>query len=178
MLLYLTKRLFDTIIVICGLLSIAFIALHILPGDPWDGDRPLEQAVKNNLRKSTDLDKPLCSQYKVYMIKLVSKFDFGQSFRFSNKPVKEIVLEAFLPTVQLCFSAFVISVIFGIGYFMVSAAKNANDNFVSSAGTSLMFSIPEYVYVPVLVWFLSNKCHLLLPRRLIIFKLRPFIFHS
>ena len=68
------------------------------------------------------LDKPILVQFGYY-VNEVAHGDFGRSFRFS-KPVTELLIERLPITVELSFSALLVSLLIGIPLGVISAVKH------------------------------------------------------
>jgi ABC-type dipeptide/oligopeptide/nickel transport system permease component len=89
-------------------LTLVFLMIHVVPGDPveqtlGEGAAPGEVV---QLRHALGLDLPLHIQYGRYLWQLAHG-DFGQSFKF-QAPVRRIIFERYPATLQLAFLAVVV----------------------------------------------------------------------
>src|SRR5260370_38515933 len=87
-------------------LTLVFLLIHIVPGDPveqmlGEGAAPGQVA---ELRHSLGLDRPLPVQYGRYLWE-VAHGDLGQSFKF-QAPVRRVTFERYPATQPLAFLAF------------------------------------------------------------------------
>lgn len=143
MLKFILKRLLQMIPVLLGVTLFIFTLLQLVPGDPVDQmidrDAPIEE--KMALRESLGLNDPFLVRFFNYVKDIVTKFDFGDSYK-NNQPVLELILEKFPNTLILAVASAVISVTLGIFLGCIAAAKqySAVDNvsmFVALIGVSM-----------------------------------------
>ncbi len=110
-------------IVVFGVITITFTISHVIPGDPTllllgqlAGKDEIEHA-----RKRYNLDKPLPTQYVLY-IKGLLRGDLGESLMTQRAVIED--LKAFFPaSVELIISAVLIAIVFGIPIGVISATK-------------------------------------------------------
>src|SRR6266436_4472191 len=95
---YFLKRFLLTLPALWLVLTLVFLMIHIVPGDP--GEQMLGEGAApgqvSQLRHSLGLDLPLHSQYGHYLWHLV-RGDLGQSFKF-QAPVRRIIFERYPAT--------------------------------------------------------------------------------
>ena len=93
MIAYLAKRLLLAAPTLLAVLTLVFVLVRIVPGDPAFvilGDQATEQALAE-LRARIGLDQPLWKQYLAFMGDVLTG-DFGRSL-VTNRPVMTDVLE-------------------------------------------------------------------------------------
>src|SRR5271154_5326865 len=100
---HILHRLLLTVPAIWLVLTMAFLLIHIVPGDPveqmlGEGAAPGQIA---QLRHSLGLDQPLYLQYGRYLKDIV-RGDLGQSFKFQAS-VRSVIFERYPATLQLAF---------------------------------------------------------------------------
>src|SRR5712691_11359190 len=105
---YFLKRLLLTLPALWLVLTLVFLMIHIVPGDPveqmlGEGAAPGQLA---QLRHVLGLDLPLHTQYAHYLWQL-GRGDLGQSFKFQS-PVRRIIFERYPATLQLAFIALIV----------------------------------------------------------------------
>ncbi|ASJ73051.1 ABC transporter permease subunit [Granulosicoccus antarcticus] len=113
MLNYAFKRLLSTIPVLWVAITACFFILRLAPGGPFDGDRPLPEAIKQNLAAHYHLDKPLFEQYLIYIGKLLQG-DLGPSFINQDFTVAEQLLIGLPYTLIVGGVAFFLSIVLGV----------------------------------------------------------------
>ena len=114
MLKYFLKRTLSIIPVLFVVSILAFLFVHLLPGDParMMAGEDADQDTVEMLRIKLGLDKPLPIQYFSYMAKVVQG-DLGISLRTKLNVYDEIVLR-YGPTMYLAFAGLLWSTIFGV----------------------------------------------------------------
>jgi len=77
---------------------VTFLVMHATPGSPLDpvaeGANPLSPEAQRNLAKYYGLDRPLHEQFAIFVSKAV-RGDFGNSFVYKTRTVREILAETF-----------------------------------------------------------------------------------
>jgi len=150
MLLYAFRRLLSTIPVLWIAVTACFFILRLAPGGPFDGERPLPQAVKNNLEAHYNLDKPLIEQYLIYMGNVV-KGDLGPSFVNQDFDVTEQLLSGLPYTLILGLSAFIVSIVAGIIAGIIGALhKNTLPDYLLGIIILLGLIMPSFLIAPIL----------------------------
>lgn len=120
---YIITRLLLTIPMVLLLLSLIFVVLRVMPGDPVNailGPKAPEE-YKQQLRAQLGLDKPIHEQYIDYLVKLAHG-DLGKSL-WTRRPIAEEIMEYFPATLELTLSAMVIAVLIGVFTGAYSAYK-------------------------------------------------------
>lgn len=119
---YIARRIFQSLIVIFGVIIITFLISRVL-GDPVVLLLPPEATPEQRafLTKDLGLDRPLYVQLLVYVGKVL-KGDFGQSFRH-QEPAMKILMERVPASLYLSLVATFISVIIAIPLGIISAIK-------------------------------------------------------
>ena len=112
---YVITRVLAAIPMIFILLTIVFVIMRILPGDPVAvivGTKAPPEVIET-LRKQLGLDKPLIVQYAEYLWRLLHG-DLGRSMIWGRRPVIAEIMDRFPATVELSVFSFIISVIIGV----------------------------------------------------------------
>ena len=143
---YVFRRLLQVVPVFFGATFLIFALVYAVPGDPIDalvGDRPLEPAVRAELRKRYHLDDPLLVRYGKYVSGL-AQGDFGTNFR--GRPVSEIMKQRFPVTVRLALLAFAFEALLGLAAGVVAALRR--QSFLDSlvlVSTTVIVAVPVFV---------------------------------
>jgi ABC-type dipeptide/oligopeptide/nickel transport system permease component len=123
MLKYVVRRVLVAVPMLFGAMSIVFVAMRILPGDPcvaMMGDQATTEALAD-CTKNLGLHRPLAVQYVDYLWRSV-QFDFGHSLR-QGYPVSEYIARMFPHTLVLVLSSAVVAALIGIPIGIISALK-------------------------------------------------------
>jgi peptide/nickel transport system permease protein len=121
---YILRRLLLSIPVLFGILFATFTLGRLIPGDPCRailGEKATD-AVCDEFIHRHGLDKPIPIQFGIY-VNEIAHGDFGRSFRFS-KSVSELMSERLPITIELSFSALLISILVGIPLGVISAVRH------------------------------------------------------
>jgi ABC-type dipeptide/oligopeptide/nickel transport system permease component len=176
MIAYLGRRLLYTSFALWGALTIIFVAVRIVPGDPallMVGPTGTQQDVAA-LRHRLGLDRPAWEQYARYLL-ATARLDFGESLRL-EEPALDAVLQRFPATAQLALSATVLAVAvsFPLGILAAVRQRSLLDHVVSVVSL-LGQSVPNFwlgimlilVFARDLRWFpsagIGGLSHLVLP---------------
>ncbi len=120
---YITWRLFALIPTVIGVVTVVFVLLRLIPGDPAEfmlGDYATKEGLVR-LRAQMGLDLPLYKQYALFMFKW-AQGDLGRSL-ISKQPAITEVLSVFPFSIHLAVSGVLIAVAFGIPLGIVSAVR-------------------------------------------------------
>jgi ABC-type dipeptide/oligopeptide/nickel transport system permease component len=156
MLRHLFKRFLLTLPALWLVLTLVFLMIHIVPGDPVEqmlGEGAAPGAAAQ-LRHSLGLDQPLGKQYGHYLFGLV-RGDLGQSFKF-QAPVRQIIFERYPATLQLAFLALVVCAAIAIPAGVLAAHRRGQtpDRLVG-VFTLFGLAIPNFALGPLLILLFS-----------------------
>jgi ABC-type dipeptide/oligopeptide/nickel transport system permease component len=162
MLRHLLKRFLLTLPALWLVLTVVFLMIHIVPGDPVEqmlGEGAAPGAAAQ-LRHSLGLDQPLGAQYSRYLAGLFHG-DLGQSFKF-QAPVRQIIFERYPATLQLAFLALLICAAIAIPAGVLAAHRRgqAPDRFVGVL-TLVGLAVPNFALGPLLILLFSIEIGLL-----------------
>ena len=153
---YVVRRLLALIPVALVVATVAFVLIHLAPGDPAsviagpDASRDDVQRIERQL----GLDAPMPVQLVRWYGRLVQG-DLGQSI-FLRKPVTEAILDRVEPTLLLTLFAIVISVAIGLPAGVVSARyHNTSTDQVLMVVALLGVSIPNFLLGLLFILFFS-----------------------
>jgi ABC-type dipeptide/oligopeptide/nickel transport system permease component len=159
---HLLRRLVLTLPAVWLVLTLVFLMIHIVPGDPveqmlGEGAAPGEVV---QLRHALGLDQPLLGQYGKYL-KQLARGDLGQSFKF-QAPVRRIIFERYPATLSLALLALMVCAAIAIPAGIVSAYRRGRgaDRAVGLF-TLLGLAVPNFALGPVLILLFSIELGLL-----------------
>jgi ABC-type dipeptide/oligopeptide/nickel transport system permease component len=159
---YLITRILYTLPVIWLVVSLVFLLIHLVPGDPI-AQMLGEGAPAADLqaaRHAYGLDLPLSQQYLNYW-KGVLHGDLGLSFRY-NQSVSKLLLQRYPYTLQLTLAALVVAILLSIPAGVRSArSRNDWDDRAISVVSLFGLSFPNFALGPILILFFSIKLGLL-----------------
>ncbi len=160
---YLGKRILFGIPVLLTVATITFFIMHTVPGGPFDEEKTLPPEIKANIEAKYHLDKPVFTQYLLYLKQLIQG-DLGPSYKYLGRDVSTIIADTFPVSITLGLCAFMVVLGIGVPAGIASAYwKNTMiDRFFIFVAT-LGISVPSFVLGTVLVWAFAHKWHLLPP---------------
>ena len=162
MLRHLLKRFLLTLPALWLVLTLVFLMIHIVPGDPVEqmlGEGAAPGAAAQ-LRHSLGLDQPLGLQYGHYLLGLF-RGDLGQSFKF-QAPVRQIIFERYPATLQLAFLALLVCAAIAMPAGVLAAHRRGQtpDRLIG-VFTLFGLAIPNFALGPLLILLFSIEIGLL-----------------
>jgi len=150
------QRLLYTLPALWLILTMVFLMIHIVPGDPvlqmLGQDARVEDLAQ--LRHTLGLDQPLGVQYLRYLEGL-ARGDWGRSMRYAA-PVRPIVLQRFPATLELSLAALVVCLAIAIPAGVYSARRRGSGADRATAFFTLLgLSIPNFALGPILILVVS-----------------------
>ena len=161
---YLIRRLLWVPLILFVVSFVTFSLARFGPGDPVRiaaGNFRDEEAFER-VRAAYGLDKPFYEQYVIYLENVLTKGDFGESFRFQGRKVTDVILPAIWRSMQYNSVALLITV--GVGIPLGIYASRRQGTWADPASISsflVLQSIPGIVLVPFLLLFLSLRLGIL-----------------
>ena len=156
---FLIKRIFRGLITIFVAITITFIALRVMPGDPTTMmlDPRMSEESRQRLLQDFGLDKGLFVQYILFLKQLIFHFDLGISF-VQRVPVLDIIFSRLPWTLLLMTVSILITSLIGIPLGVIAAYRKGTlldriINFFSILGIA--------IFIPwlgvVLLYYLGLK---------------------
>ena len=146
MLRYSIKRLLQGIVTVWFIATATFFAMHSVPGDPLANDKAVTDEIRANLEAKYGLDKPLMTQYAIYMGNLL-RGDFGISFTQENRQVNDIIREHFPISATLGILAVVFAGLGGVLWGALTALfRNRLPDIIIMFLVILGISVPSFVF--------------------------------
>lgn len=174
---YIILRLLSFIPVVLGVVTIAFLLMQLLPGDPAVVMLAKSGASADQidqLRHQLGLDDPLHMQYLRFLGNAI-RGDFGHSV-WSHRPVMNLILEQLPRTIELAVAALFVSLVFGTLLGVIAAIYR--DTWIDRLGSMVAIlgvSMPMFwsglllilIFASTLRWFpvigQGSLKHLVLP---------------
>lgn len=143
---YIGKRLLLMIPILIGVSLLVFSIMELTPGDPVTrklGTEATPEAVEV-MRTKMGLDKGPVERYVIYVKNVVTKLDFGTSWR-TDRPVFEEIGGRFAVSIRIAILAIILSTVIGIPLGVFSAVKQntAADNIMRVLST-VFVAMPSF----------------------------------
>lgn len=146
MLNYILKRVLSGVVTVWFIATATFIAMHAVPGDPLSSEKEVSPEIRQNLEKKYGLDKPVITQYFIYLGNML-KGDFGISFTQQNRKVNDIIREHFPVSAILGVLAIIFAAVGGILWGALTALyRNKLPDIVIMFLVILGVSVPGFVF--------------------------------
>ena len=163
MITFVTRRMLLMIPTLWAIATLVFFLVHRAPGGPFQSEKEIPAAAKAQLMHQYGLDQPLRVQY-VRFLANAARLDFGPSYKFPSRQVREIIFEALPVSMELAGWALLLAILVGVPIGIFAALKQNSGVDHLSMGLALGgVSIPNFVLGPALVLGLSLTLFLLPP---------------
>ena len=153
---FILQRLLGALLVILGVISIVFLLIHLIPGDPIEimlGESA-STADREALRVALGLDLPVWLQFKNYLIGL-THLDLGTSIHF-QRPVSTLLLERLPATGLLALVTLLITLTLALPLGIIAAVRRNTWWDTGAMSFSMLgVSIPNFWLGPVLILVFS-----------------------
>lgn len=155
---YLVKRLAMAIVTIWAVVTITFVLMNSVPGNPFANEnKNIPENVYENLMKKYGLDKPYSEQYAIYLKNIV-RGDFGESMKSDTETVNEMISRGFPVSAQLGAGALLIAIIFGPALGALAALyQNRVPDYISMVIAIIGVSVPSFVMGSFLIQFVARN---------------------
>jgi ABC-type dipeptide/oligopeptide/nickel transport system permease component len=154
---YLLKRILMAIVTIWAVITITFILMHSVPGNPFRQENKMPKVVYENLLKKYGLDKPLSEQYFIYLGKIV-RGDFGDSMKSRVETVNDMIDRGFPVSAFIGLEALLIAIIFGPALGAIAALyQNKWPDYFSMIIAIIGISVPSFIMGTVFIQFLARN---------------------
>jgi peptide/nickel transport system permease protein len=152
---FILKRLGIGLVLVWIVLTLIFLSLHLVPGDPAalllsgeGGAAPTPEALAK-VREGLGLNDPFLLQYWNYLTGLLQG-DLGSSFR-DGTPVLAFIADRLPKTLELVLVAAVIAVVVGVPLGALAARRGGATDTAVSLFTTVGLAVPVYVIGTVFV---------------------------
>jgi len=166
---YIIRRVLYIVPVTLGVVTVAFVLLRLVPGDPitlyyFGQDQPgqasasaagLEsEATLQRLREAYNLDKSMPHQYVLYVADLV-RGDLGISIR-KKRPVLHIIGDHWPATMQITLVGMSVAIVVGLTAGILSAIKHHTIiDYAAQMFAIIGVSVPQFLLGLVLIFIFS-----------------------
>jgi oligopeptide transport system permease protein len=170
---YLIKRILLAILSVLIICMITFFAMNAVPGGPFNSEKALSEATKAALEARYNLDKPVLTQFFLYMGNILHG-DFGVSLK-TGRDISTTLFNCFAVSAKIGGLAALFAVIIGVILGAIAALfRNRWPDRLIIFLTTLFTAMPSFVFATFLlmifciqlkllpVWDASNKS-LILP---------------
>lgn len=159
---YILKRLGYSLITLWVIITLTFILMHLLPGKPFTGQKPIPPAIEANLNHKYGLDQPLYIQYFKYIGNLL-KGDLGTSM-FQNRSVNDIIASNFPVSASLGIRALIFAITAGLLLGIIASIYHGKTwDYLTMFIAVLGVSVPSFIIGGIIQYIFGVKPFRILP---------------
>ncbi|RME03143.1 MAG: ABC transporter permease [Planctomycetota bacterium] len=152
---FLLGRLLASIAVVFCVISLSFVLIRQIPGDPFISEKDANPLVREVIRAKYGLDKPPLVQYWNF-IRGAIVLDFGPSYTYRSWDVMDLIIMGFPVSAFLGFLALTLATFLGVFAGALAAAKrNSWADYLTMAIVVLGICLPNFFVAPLLVMIFS-----------------------
>ena len=153
---YIAKRLLLAVVTVLLICAITFFVMHAVPGGPFNREKALSQATIDALNARYDLDKPLITQFFLYLKNLL-RGDLGVSLK-NGREISAIIKESFPISAKLGLLAVTVALIMGTIFGSLAALmRNKLPDRVIIFFSTLFTAVPSFVLATLLLLIFCIK---------------------
>jgi oligopeptide transport system permease protein len=143
--------------------TLTFVMIRLAPGGPFVSERDIPAAAREQLQKKYGLDQPLHRQYLAFLSG-AARLDFGPSYKYPARQVREIIFEAAPVSLELGAWALLVAILIGVPAGVIAALRQNTKTDFAVMGLALAgVSVPNFVVGPLLVLTFSLTLFLFPP---------------
>jgi oligopeptide transport system permease protein len=162
---FILRRLIVTVPMVLIVVTLTWALIRLAPGSFYESERPLPPGIEANIRARYGLDKPWYVQYGKVMGNIL-RLDFGNSLRYENETVNDILLRTVPVSAALGTCAYLLALAVGITLGTLAALKqNSKLDYGAMTLSMLGISFPNFVLGPMLVLVFALSLYWLPPAR-------------
>jgi oligopeptide transport system permease protein len=155
------RRLLSALFAVWVVITVTFVFMHAIPGGPFQSEKAIPQAIKENIEARYKLDQPLHVQYLDYLSN-IAKGDLGPSFKYRGQTVNGIIAERFPVSMQLGLLSFAIAIFAGVGAGILAALYQGRlPDYITMFFSTIGISVPSFILGTLLMYVLAFKWGLL-----------------
>jgi peptide/nickel transport system permease protein len=158
---FILKRLATGVILVWIVLTLIFLMLQAVPGDPavqlltGAGGGAVSPEAVEAMRQRLGLDLPVLQQYWNYLTGVLTG-DLGTAFR-DGREVSTMILERLPRTLELVLLAVLLALLIGVPLGSLAARKGGWADSTVSVLTSIGMSVPVYIIGTIFVLVFAIK---------------------
>lgn len=157
---YLVKRILLAILSVLVICMITFFAMNAVPGGPFNSEKALSEATKAALEKRYNLDKPVGTQFILYMRNILHG-DFGVSLK-TGRDISDTIMECFKVSATIGGLAALCALIVGVILGAIAALfRNKWPDRLIIFLTTLFTAMPSFVFATFLLMIFCIQLKLL-----------------
>jgi peptide/nickel transport system permease protein len=161
MLVYLIRRLGQSLLIVAVMATLVFLAVYAV-GNPIDilANPNADQQERDAIARSLGLDRPLYAQFGTFVWNALHG-DLGRSFVY-NVPAVDVILQRLPATLELALVGLIFSILIGIPLGMLAGLRPESLlGRTIMSGSILCFSLPNFWIGLMLILFFAVEWRIL-----------------
>ncbi len=143
--------------------TLTFFMVRLAPGGPFLAERDIPATARAQLAHQYGLDRPLAEQYGRFLLN-AARLDFGPSYKYPTRQVRDILLEGFRVSAELGLLALLVALLAGVPLGVLAALRQNRAADHAAMGLAVAgVSVPNFVLGPLLVLVFSLTLYWLPP---------------
>jgi oligopeptide transport system permease protein len=153
----LLRRIAALVPVWLGVVFLAFVLVHSIPGGPFDTGAIRPPATTALLEDHYHLNDPLWRQFGYYLGD-IAHGDFGESLTRRGLAVSDVIKERFPRSLILGATALIVALLVGIPAGVISSVRrNRPTDYTVMVGATLAYAVPNFVLSLLFILFFGLK---------------------
>lgn len=145
-------RLLASLLALALIVTLTFLMMMSLPGNPFDDEKGLPKETKEALIEHYGLGDPIHQQFGRYIQSLV-RLDLGPSIVYKGTSVLDIIQKSFPVSLLLGIEALLLALSIGYGFGAFLAFKGEKVAWI----TLLFLSIPSFIMAALLKYIFAFR---------------------
>ncbi|MFT4702940.1 MAG: oligopeptide transport system permease protein [Bradymonadia bacterium] len=152
---YLLSRIAQSMVVLFIVITASFFIMKSAPGSPLSQDRQLDPEVERQLTERYHLDKPVTTQYAIYVGRLLQG-DLGESIQ-QREDVSRIIGDSLPVSLIIGAQSMIFALLIGVPLGLLAGLKqNTKTDYIAMGFAMIGVSIPNFVLGPLLILTLAS----------------------
>ncbi|HAA69768.1 MAG TPA: ABC transporter [Planctomycetaceae bacterium] len=129
----------------------SFFLMRAVPGGPFDSEKKLPAAIKRNIEKRYQMDRPLIEQYWSHLWATM-RCDFGPSYKLEDYTVNDVIAQGFPVSASLGILAMTFALSLGLVSGVVSAVlRNSVYDVSFMVAATIGIAVPNFVLASLMI---------------------------
>ncbi|MBN81965.1 MAG: ABC transporter [Planctomycetaceae bacterium] len=129
----------------------SFFLMRAVPGGPFDSEKKLPAAIKRNIEKRYQMDRPLIEQYWSHLWATM-RCDFGPSYKLEDYTVNDVIGQGFPVSASLGILAMTFALSLGLVSGVVSAVlRNSVYDVSFMVAATIGIAVPNFVLASLMI---------------------------
>ena len=157
MLKFIVKRFLYMILTLFIITTATFFLMHSAEGDPLSAaGKTLPKQTLENYKVKYGLDKPVIEQYSIFMKNILTKGDFGSSYKYPGREVSKTIAKTAPVSGRVGAQAMLVGILIGIVLGITAALNRGRwPDYVISIIAILGITIPVFIMGSLLQLFFA-----------------------